>query len=1314
MEAKQDDNQFVMSGVSDAERDFGHISSMLRWKETRFFGPSPRSFYNAADFFMEYATHRIMVRLQRADVSLIGYAEFSYYPPLSALPPDCWMHWLKHHFCLSKEFPLNWGDTMFFTRFIFNPRHNPMLLQRILIEIFHREFKIRYIVILQMPEDPNLAPEDTPCYDTLHGFTTVLYPRAFSVKNCRNVQRLHIIHRNRVIERMRYRKALPEDNDDIVEVIDVDRPDLRAEYGDFYIAEELQKEIDENDKNNTFIVCELQHQTVGFIWLNDDVSILTLVENFECEGFGNMIKYNKDQPYGEKRLIVTGVEKKPPSKLFTTEVVEEIYEQDLERLISTSKNSDSSNQTCSRPTCPTTKGDNIISTVRRPEGANINYGINETSVKYFFLREEFFRKMELINMYFKNPEHYQTSFRKRLRIRYNIPEGYDEVEQGEYPFDRHSNVFAIKLLGINETTDTRFASRFIATAFTAHPERDYCLISIPNKIKISRSVEMLLGFFVTLVPRPGTRIDDTVYIINRSTIFGHMGVMNLLPEDVIVIERILEKSTAMLNKRASTYTVYGLKQSFFLPPETCAEAALVSQVISDVFDNPMSEFHFLTIRCGDSMRSMENNVIVGFVIVRPFFRLQELDYKFVFLRREGSFKSIPGEIVLLRLHPNYHCESDAIFRQISCVTGYWEFYYAATTMTHIKPLTNDLVKQMQPIQPRAIAQVHRRKYNKPKTRTSQRLSEQLNNSEENIALYHHNLLPSKAYGNHEPIVIIGFNSLTRALLRMLLFSFQKSNTMNCHCCVPRLRVIVVAKRGLVESAYDSDFECSICVNQNDCYINFENANSFIRDTTRCMDFRKYASFVSSTVKKIKREDKTIVLANGCELYYGKLVFAMSQRFGVPPALQREQLPANYIHINNRFDKITAYHKLEAIRNDKNSNDINIIVFGSRLSAYEFINFLVTHKIPPQAIRLVLPYDKRTSDAYLQHNISNMDVNIELILQGMVEDMGVKVESYWILKKWIYYFNEKIISHAAFEHYSNGTLMTLPCDLFVSFHTHVIGTEVIDLMENTGIEMEGLSVLIDEEFRTSDPYIFAVGNCTRLRTEPNHQYKHVAKDEIAMKLLRSLDLYEDLEPEYSEKYLRPVYYQAQLPLGHHMAKAILPKRYIANHLDNTYLLTLVTYDGNFSRVRINEHGIVVEITCVTKKKRSFDHLQYFVGHHESLLNDLHSRWYLREITSFVDFFEEPWTELIMHRNFDHLRSRIRSTCLEVAKEILNMDIGLDRSGRKQLIKQQMADSGCTDEVEKTLLRFLRKHRDDFIYPFALPEDFHLNIASKLNV
>lgn len=58
--------------------------------------------------------------------------------------------------------------------------------------------------------------------------------------------------------------------------------------------------------------------------------------------------------------------------------------------------------------------------------------------------------------------------------------------------------------------------------------------------------------------------------------------------------------------------------------------------------------------------------------------------------------------------------------------------------------------------------------------------------------------------------------------------------------------------------------------------------------------------------------------------------------------------------------------------------------------------------------------------------------------------------------------------------------------------------------------------------------------------------------------------------------------------------------------------------------------------------------------------------------------------------------------------------MDRRKRKQFMKQYMADGGHTDEVEKTLLRFLRKHRDDFIYPFALPEDFHLNLSNILNM
>lgn len=51
----------------------------------------------------------------------------------------------------------------------------------------------------------------------------------------------------------------------------------------------------------------------------------------------------------------------------------------------------------------------------------------------------------------------------------------------------------------------------------------------------------------------------------------------------------------------------------------------------------------------------------------------------------------------------------------------------------------------------------------------------------------------------------------------------------------------------------------------------------------------------------------------------------------------------------------------------------------------------------------------------------------------------------------------------------------------------------------------------------------------------------------------------------------------------MFKVTLPKRYLANHLDNEYGFPLVTYcDGDFVRVRLNEHGIVEEIVVVTKR------------------------------------------------------------------------------------------------------------------------------------
>lgn len=48
----------------------------------------------------------------------------------------------------------------------------------------------------------------------------------------------------------------PQDNDEIVDIISVERPDLVRDFGEFFIAEELLRE-DEDVKHDKIIVAEV-------------------------------------------------------------------------------------------------------------------------------------------------------------------------------------------------------------------------------------------------------------------------------------------------------------------------------------------------------------------------------------------------------------------------------------------------------------------------------------------------------------------------------------------------------------------------------------------------------------------------------------------------------------------------------------------------------------------------------------------------------------------------------------------------------------------------------------------------------------------------------------------------------------------------------------------------------------------------------------------------------------------------------------------------------------------------------------------------
>jgi len=53
--------------------------------------------------------------------------------------------------------------------------------------------------------------------------------------------------------------------------------------------------------------------------------------------------------------------------------------------------------------------------------------------------------------------------------------------------------------------------------------------------------------------------------------------------------------------------------------------------------------------------------------------------------------------------------------------------------------------------------------------------------------------------------------------------------------------------------------------------------------------------------------------------------------------------------------------------------------------------------------------------------------------------------------------------------------------------------------------------------------------------------------------------------------------------------------------------------------------------------SLDYLEHFSGKHERMLNNLKTHYRDGDIECFFKFFQEPWTELLMHEHFEDFQA-----------------------------------------------------------------------------
>ncbi|KAH8253481.1 hypothetical protein KR032_005678, partial [Drosophila birchii] len=1276
--------EVVFAKVEDLE----DINKLIWSPGVKWFGNIRPKYRGKKSLFQTYQTHRLLAR-NKATSDLVAYAEFRNYPAVNALPSECWMEWLSIRYCLT--YAISWLNALFCTFCIYKVDY-PCVIPAIMKEVFYRENRVWYLITVRTPNvrQPTHLRES---FEDLEELAKVFFPREYSLENS-NTQSLYIVNRFERMPQITYRKALAEDNDDIIAIQEVEMPEMRRELGDFYIAEMILSQEPES-KKNLLVVGEMSNNNedteIGvFIWLSTDIDIRFYVQNYEVSAFGNLVKSIDGGCFHYEELTVFSVNPRAPASMFTADALTDLQNMTI---LGGMQKIDSGMSVASA-------GKIRISSIK----GTILDPLEVAESNKYYMREALHSKFKYIIDKLSSGDFYMRNEPTQINFVYPT----EGQPAGEKAIQAASNVFLLKCIVAHERFPLPCLFNCLVATFGAYPDKDYCIMLVNKKERNIKSHNEVLTYFMAspkpVMARPTSVPDmDEVFITHRSTIFGEVSIYEMTKDDMQVVLDLAvgnrpEKtvSPSMSSEGVSYCSMVNERA------ELEHELRVLESIMIDVLENEFSEFSVFTIRCGNSSKSIKHNTPIGYVVLRQFHSHSKLFDHYHLPRQENHLDHLRAEIISLRLHPLFSVSAAQIFRDLARKTNFFDFYFISSF--HENKFGNDLKKMMMVLEPRPIKKAPVA-FQIPKDAepTSERLSlPKMNFARDFLIIYRHRLKPNKWFSTNRKLVIIGYSSMTKAFLRLLIFQWNTKDFSNVsnYTCLSWPEVTVICSPGVVEAEYDDLFQCPYCGDNRSCYMSYQNVSCYIRDCCLRMDMRYWVHFVPGKVQFVNSQKK-FVKANACEIYYDTLLLMCARMFvlKVPSNVDTVNSPCNFVEVNNRLHKLLLFYKIRTLLKD-NANAYCIVVYGNNLSTFECVSFLMKHGVDCSRIVFIQPHRFTGNEQEAKLKNPYWDMNLQFILNDMLTDSGVVILEDYNFDHWVLNETGDFIMQVVFQHFPRRHQVTYDSDLFISFEEGYMNPLHRKWMEKTDIDLDGDNILVNECFQTNDPNIYAAGNYIKLRRECNYQYKYVSELEIARKLLHHLGIAPI--PKFEDRFAEPVHFQASLPLNYFITKITLPRRYLGSQMVLTYAWNRTTYkDNTFFRVGLSPTMVVDEIVVVTKRECYLDFLQHFVGKHELLLNNLKARFEAGTIHDFLKWFQQGWTELIMHEGFGELQAENRSILktMAVAAQSKNLN-----RGPFQDVTDHDFYMLNKRYVEQKLLNFLRDNRADFKHKFALPEDF----------
>ncbi|KAI8432146.1 hypothetical protein MSG28_004620 [Choristoneura fumiferana] len=1234
------------------------------------------------------------------DKKVIGFMALNDHPNVPSVSPADWELWVRNMF---QRYYLS-RNTLFIHFMCCAEYVAETFFEEALASVFNNDMYLLQIVLV-VP--PGSTFDDFSKYQTFRKHTI----NKITAKRSDDSEIEHYVYvaqRKDFCPKLTVRRAVEEDNDDVVEILDKLCPKLKELYGEYYISEIIGRRPESGRK---VIVAQLQERAVGVMCLNSEIDYQNLIKTYDLssyfglkkatdfekevlkrsnnlvELFADPILLGERSPFDDvpklSAIQLDGCQRKEKTRRsrkssgrvnFGENAAMRRSFDHLYFIQQSDEFSDQAFMTSPTPSLiPPNKAVYLEADPFDYEIVNIDYKLLTVPDVASFAQIPENKQKADAERFASSTLNKQRQYQRRQSV---LKAANADVKEQVYHGD--PNAFMIELYALREDIDERKGYDLLEAAFEIMKDYDYCLIRVPCD---GKSIH-LLQHFCFVSSKGDVCTEYALYIAHRHSVLGKLRVRKAevidVPQIINLIQTLEGKETMWIVENS----IMGKKQHqayVFMSGVTLVGYGIVE---------PPEQINFIQAKFNldyyhiGKYHNRGHGASVGFATLKTTLVYPVFETHFRFFLRD-----------MMRLQG---CDN------LMWLTGYrnkWVIHKA-----------NTMAIAMVPLLPR-------------KSESICGLIPQLKNlgvfSRKIMAFntwFINNKITSITKLNVDArIVVVGAGNTALACLNALLFGAGSPY-------LTFTNVTLVSPSGLPFIRH-----CKPHVEM-----------MFLRHRTTTDQFLKstpytyYLNVVVGTVVDINKQEKFITLLSGHRCYYDKLLLLFGKQYQHPDYLQsvleraknvksgnippysrlddpsyREpqintyyETPDNVFIVNSltEANKALRFVKNFYYRNSSTECTNQVIVYGAYLHAYCCIAALLEMEIPARNITFVEPFPPEDPTKPRIPVFSN--IYVDQTMREVLNELGISVYRSYYFQSWnVDMYN--MATHVNFL--SHFQMVELECSAMFYYGVKGIDANAFQAIHRSGMAYDA-GILIDHQFRTNDPSIFAAGPSTRYCPRYFAEFKKQKfydSYEVGEKL--GAEIRNQLDPLFSQKaaesnksmrssvrtvsfdssidrnsqqsaedkesffgskretrdkvkcervpeFVKPIVKQCMLPGGLQYLEVRSPGMKIPHHyiqtLDfNGYILE--TFQGGYFKLHLTADSIVDGITCLSPESYSIGHFKNLYGKSAVVLNNVHIKFASKRIDNLYEYFNSPGIFFLYHEHVEEL--------FMMAKELLPMKI-----------------------------------------------------------